>query len=282
MNKHSSENLLDNNESIKLQVLICTLGEAGIQRVAKGEHPYVPGVEYLVSWQLPDGDVAIPNELLRPDFKITKNTSRGLSRNRNLSIAAATAPYCLISDDDLDYFADNIAKIIDIFDKNPKLDIATFKYSGADTKQYPDHSFNLSKPPKGYYVTSFEIGFRQESILRSGIRFNEKFGIGAKFPAGEEDLWIHDLLKKKLKGYFFPITIAHHPGETTGTRRATDPDIIRTKGAVFAHTHPLTWPLRMLTHAIRNHKSKSKISTLKYVLYWTQGSLKFRYHTHAK
>lgn len=61
MNKHSSENLLDNNGAIKLQVLICTLGEAGIQRVAKGEHPHVPGVEYLVSWQLPDGDVAIPD-----------------------------------------------------------------------------------------------------------------------------------------------------------------------------------------------------------------------------
>ena len=92
MNKHSSENLLDNNGAIKLQVLICTLGEAGIQRVAKGEHPHVPGVEYLVSWQLPDGDVAIPDELSRPDFKIIKNTTRGLSRNRNLSIAAATAP----------------------------------------------------------------------------------------------------------------------------------------------------------------------------------------------
>lgn len=273
MNKHSSENLLDNNESIKLQVLICTLGEAGIQRVAKGEHPRVPGVEYLVSWQLPDGDVAIPDELLRPDFKIIKNTSRGLSRNRNLSIAAATAPYCLISDDDLDYFADNIAKIIDIFDKNPELDIATFKYSGADTKQYPDHSFNLSKPPKGYYISSVEIAFKRSTILESGVIFNEQFGVGAEFPAGEEDLWIHDLLKRKHEGKFFPIIIAYHPGETTGTRCATDPDIIRAKGAVFAHTHPFTWPLRMLTHAWRIHRSESKISASKYLKFWLEGAL---------
>lgn len=273
MNGLSSKYILENNEVIKLQALICTLGEAGIQRVAKGEHPRVPGVEYLVSWQLPDGDISIPDELLRSDFKIIKNATRGLSRNRNLSIAEATAPYCLISDDDLDYSADSLEKVIDIFDKNPGLDIATFKYSGADSKQYPDHSFNLVKPPKGYYVTSFEIGFRQESILRSGIKFNENFGIGAKFPAGEEDIWIHDLLKRKLKGEFFPITIAHHPGETTGTRRALDPDIIRTKGAVFAHIHPLTWPLRMLTHAWRNHKSKSKMPTHKYLKFWLEGAL---------
>lgn len=270
------------NSNIKLQVLICTLGEAGIRRVAEGSHPRVPGVEYLVSWQLPDGDADIPEALLRPDFRIIKNNTRGLSKNRNLAISAATAPYSLISDDDLDYAADGLSKIIDIFDKNQGLDIATFKYSGADTKRYPDHSFNLSKPPKGYYVTSFEIGFRQESILGSGIRFNEKFGIGTGFPAGEEDIWIHDMLKRKLKGEFFPIIIAHHPGETTGTRRATDPDIIRTKGAVFAHTHPLTWPLRMLTHAWRNHKSKSEISTLKYVSCWTQGAFKFRYLHHVK
>lgn len=274
MNGHSSKYILENNEVIKLQVLICTLGEAGIQRVAKGVHPRVPGVEYLVSLQLPDGDVAIPDELLRPDFKIIKNTTRGLSRNRNLSIAAATAPYCLISDDDLDYSADSLEKVIDIFDKNPGLDIATFRYSGDDAKHYPDLSFNLVKPPRGYYVTSFEIGFRQESILRSEIKFNENFGIGAKFPAGEEDIWIHDLLKRKLKGEFFPITIAHHPGETTGTRRALDPDIIRTKGAVFVHTHPLTWPLRMLTHAIRYRKKHHNINMINYCKLWVNGVVK--------
>lgn len=273
MNKHSSENILDNNGAIKLQVLICTLGEAGIQRVAKGEHPRVPGVEYLVSWQLPDGDVAIPDELLRPDFRIIKNATRGLSRNRNLSIAAATAPYCLISDDDLDYFADSIAKIIDIFDKNPELDIATFKYSGADTKQYPDYSFNLSKPPKGYYISSVEIAFNRNKISETGVLFNERFGVGAEFPAGEEDIWIHDLLKRKLNGEFFPITIAYHPRETTGTRRASDPDIIRTKGAVFSHTHPLSWPLRMLAHVWRNYRSKTKISTYKYLKSWLKGAL---------
>lgn len=261
------------NSNIKLQVLICTLGEAGIRRVAEGSHPRVPGVEYLVSWQLPDGDVAIPDELLRPDFKIIKNATRGLSRNRNLSIAAATASYCLISDDDLDYFADSLARIIEIFDKNPGLDIATFKYSGADTKRYPDHSFNLSKPPKGYYVSSVEIAFRRTAVIETGIKFNERFGIGAEFPAGEEDIWIHDMLKRKLKGNFFPITIACHPGETTGIRLASDPDIIRTKGAVFVRIHPWSWPLRMLAHAWRNHTSDPSISTFTYLISWLNGAL---------
>ena len=117
------------------------------------------------------------------------------------------------------------------------------------------------------------IAFNRNKISETGVSFNERFGVGAEFPAGEEDIWIHDLLKRKLNGEFFPITIAYHPGETTGTRRASDPDIIRTKGAVFSHTHPLSWPLRMLAHVWRNYRSKTKISTYKYLKSWLKGAL---------
>ena len=269
MNRYSNKNILKNNGAIKLQVLICTLGEAGIHRVAKGEHPCVPGVEYLVSWQLPDGDIAIPDEILRPDFKIIKNATRGLSKNRNLSLAAATAPYCLISDDDLDYDAEGLYEIIDIFDKNPELDIATFKYSGADSKQYPDKSFNLSKPPKGYFISSVEIAFKKNKVSKTGVLFNERFGAGAEFPAGEENIWVHDLLKRKLRGMFFPIHIAIHNEETSGIRFSSTPEFISTKGAVFTYSHPLTWPLHMLAHAYR--EKRKGLSFCRYCINWLNG-----------
>lgn len=79
--------------------------------------------------------------------------------------------------DNLHYSADYSKKTIKIFDKDPELDRATFKYSGANTKQYPYYPLDIAKPPLGYYVTSFEIYFKHQSILRSGIRFNEKFGL---------------------------------------------------------------------------------------------------------
>lgn len=263
------------DQNIKLQVLICTLGEAGIKRIIEAYHPNIPEVEYLVSWQLPDGDVEIPEELWRRrDFKVFKNNTRGLSKNRNIALSLATAPYCLISDDDLDYSEDGLLQIIRKFEDNPQLDIATFKYSGNDCKFYPDYSFDLRKPPKGYFISSVEIAFRRNKIIESQIKFNENFGIGAKFPAGEENLFIYDLLKKRLKGYFFPLTIANHEGPTTGIRLADNPALIITKGAVFAHTHRWSWPLRMLVHAYRQEKYNDNFSTFQYCHIWMKGVFK--------
>lgn len=263
----------------KLQVLICTFGKEGIMRVAKGKHPEILGVEYIVSWQLPDGDEPIPESLSsRPDFKIFKTDTRGLSKNRNNALGLATAPYCLISDDDLNYTEEGLLHAINTFENNPKVDIATFKYTGSDSKYYPNHSFDLKKPPKGYFISSVEIAFRTAKVIDAKVKFNENFGIGAKYPAGEEDIWIFDLLKKGLNGSFFPITIADHKHQTTGIRLEGNLDIIRTKGAVFAHTHPITWPLRMLAHMMRNFNSQSRISSFQYFTSWCKGAIDMIFH----
>ena len=89
---------------VKLQVLICTIGAEGIRRVVESSHPEVEGVEYLVSWQLPDGDMDVPEALVvRDDVKVCKVNSRGICRNRNNAVRCATAPLCLMSDDDVCY-----------------------------------------------------------------------------------------------------------------------------------------------------------------------------------
>lgn len=255
----------------RLQVLICTFGAEGIRRVAEAIHPQMPGVGYLVSWQLPDGDLPVPAELERPDFHIVKTTSRGLSPNRNNALRVASAPLCLISDDDVSYTADELETVIQSFADHPEADIITFKYrSDSEHKLYPDRSFELSKPVKGYFTSSIEIAFRRKRVIESGIRFNEDFGIGGTFMAGEEDLFLHYLLRNGLKGLYIPKVIAYHPALSTGEANADNPDYIRTKGAVFTHLHPHSWPLRMLAHAAR-HKSP-EISRWQYLKQWLRGA----------
>lgn len=82
---------------MRLQVLICTIGAEGIARVLKAVHPRVEGVGYLVSWQQPDGDIPVPQELAeRQDFQVFIHRSHGISRNRNFAISCASAPLCLM------------------------------------------------------------------------------------------------------------------------------------------------------------------------------------------
>lgn len=260
-------------KGIKLQVLICTYGVEGINRVATTRHPLLEGVQYVVSWQLPGSDCDIPDELKRDDFIIVKNGTKGLSRNRNIAVEAASAPVCLIADDDLDYFDDGLRYVMEVFDRNPDMDIATFQYEGADCKYYPAHEADLRNPPKNYYVSSVEIAFRLDPVKKSGVRFDERFGVGSKFVAGEEDLWLHGLLDRGLKGRYYPVKIAVHKGETTGVRLGATREYIESKGAVFRYIYPVTWPFRMIMHAMRSRKTGWKLGKLTYCKEWLRGVL---------
>lgn len=241
------------NEPVKLQVLVSTFGSEGATRMATHNFPPVAGVEYIVAWQLPDGDAEIPTSLKRPDIRFVKTSTRGLSMNRNIALSAATAPFLLIADDDIDYTEQGLRNVIEAFETNPDADILTFRYASEEApKPYPTHTFEWKQAPRNCYISSIEIGMRRESILRSGIRFDERFGIGGRFIAGEEDVLMTDAHRAHLTARYLPITICTHAGATTTERHRHDQALIRTKGAVMAHIHPLTWPLRLITH-LRRH-----------------------------
>ncbi len=259
-----------------LQVMICTYGKEGIERVAAAGHPRAEGVEYLVSWQR-GGAAHIPEELLRDDFKIVASDTKGLSKNRNIALSNASAPLLLVSDDDVVYTKERLQSVINAFETHPEADILTFRYeSSSHSKFYPASQCNLSTPEKGYYLTSFEIAMRKDSV-RGKIWFNENFGIGGMFPFGEEDVFLKDCLSSGLKGLFIPMTINRHDGSTTSSRNLMLPSRPQTKGAVFLHIHPHSWPLRMISHALREiplWKKGLVPSPLSYCVNWIKGAKK--------
>ncbi|MBO5445263.1 MAG: glycosyltransferase family 2 protein [Muribaculaceae bacterium] len=259
--------------TVKLQVLICTYGADGIARLAQSRHPKVSGVEYLVSWQT-DGSTTVPESLVRYDMKIYPVSGKGLSANRNHALVRATAPLLLISDDDVVYTEENLLNVISAFDDNADADILTFRYDTLNChKTYPERQVSLACPPKGYFISSIEIAFRRDSI-QGRIWFNENFGIGAIFPSGEEDVFIHDCLSAGLTGRFIPATVARHDGDTTTQRTAMLPSIPLTKGAVFIHTHPADWLPRMAIHALRESRGWFRgraLSPFSYVRNWLRG-----------
>lgn len=230
--------------------MICTYGAEGLRRVAESSHPKVAGVEYLVSWQTNDCH-NIPHTICRDDFKIFPTDSKGLSINRNTALSLASAPLLLLSDDDVDYTEEGLKRVIEAFRIHPDQDLLAFRYeSSSHTKNYPSAECDLSDGKTGYYPTSFEIAFRRDSV-KGSVWFNENFGIGAIFPFGEEDLFVRDCLDNGLKGSFIPMTICRHEGSTTSARNLMLASRPQTKGAVFLKLHPCDWPLRMLTHTLR-------------------------------
>lgn len=215
-----------------LEVLICSYGAEGIDRVAHMELPKVENVSYLVSLQLPvEESMPMYETLDREDIKISVVHSRGLSVNRNHALEVASGDLLLIADDDLHYTAESLSAVINIFEDNPGLDFAAFRHEGGDDKWFPTHEFDFANPePKGYYLTSFELAMRRR-CLSSETRFPENMGVGTDcFQSGEESVFLWLLRRFKLNGRYYPVTVAWHPGQTTGTRSAT-PGILRGQGA---------------------------------------------------
>lgn len=270
---------MNDHGETRLQVLICTFGEEGIRRVCLSAHPAVYGVEYLVSWQLPDGDCAVPEELARrDDFRIVKSATRGLSRNRNIALDAATAPLVLISDDDVSYTADRLESVVRVFEDRPDVGLITMQYESPDyPKEYLPEEMDLRGNPRGYYATSFEIALRLRHVREAGIRFNERFGIGAEFMAGEEQIFIYDALRSGIECRYVPCIICRHEGTTTSDRHFYDPAYIATKGAVISRLFRFSWPFRMLTHALRNAGGGKPIGRMAYLKAWIDGVERMRY-----
>lgn len=242
-----------------LEVLICTYGNEGINRVAKMNLPQVEGVKYLVSWQTNEFNLLLPDELHRKDIRISTTNSKGLSVNRNHSIEKATGDICLIADDDLTYTGEQLQMVLNTFEKNPHIDIALFRHSGNNNKQYPDYEVDLNnKMPKGYYISSVEIAFRRKSIP-SSLRFDTRFGVGTSMPAGEEALFIHYAMKEGLKCRFFPKTIVCHNDLSSGSRIPT-PYVLQANGAIIAATYGAFGILRLPIIAWRlSRQGKAKI-----------------------
>lgn len=206
-----------------LEVQICTFGIDGLERTALMQLPSLKDVFYTVIFQNSDfQQYTLPPALQRSDIKVLEHHSIGLSNNRNFALSKARGDIILVADDDLNYTPEGLESVLDVFREHQDIDFATFCHHGGDKKAFPSSQFDFAgKEPKGYYVTSFEIALRKESIP-AHIRFSPNLGIGAPlFGAAEESVFIHRLKNSGLKGRFFPIDIVEHYGVTTGNRPAT-------------------------------------------------------------
>ena len=264
----------------ELQILISTYGRDALKKIAALPHPRMRGVEYLVGWQGHD-DAAVPEELQsRDDFRILRLDSVGLSNSRNAMMEEATAPLAAVSDDDLAYTEQHLLNIIESFRDHPEMDFIAFRYaSDVCPKNYPEESFDLSRPPRGYFVTSMELVLNLGRIRRKGkmacVWFNKAFGVnGTTFGSGEEDILITRMLRGGLRGVYLPLDICLNTESTTSDRIRGSRGFVETLGACHLYINPKSWPLRMVSHALRQRG----IPAWRFCRWWIAGVGKARHN----
>ena len=131
---------------------------------------------------------------------------RGLTRSRNLAVSLSEADICLLCDDDEVFEADYEQKILAAYESLPQADVIIFKMKNR-APSFEDRIMEL-KFPQTMRVSSWQISFRRENLLKSGVRFDELLGAGTGNGAEEELKFLTDCQKANLKIYYVPEIIA--------------------------------------------------------------------------
>lgn len=139
---------------------------------------------------------------------------RGLTRSRNMAIAKSDADVCMLCDDDEVFVQDYEEKIRSAYERLPQADVIAFKM-GNRPLSFADKVKRL-KFPQTMKVSSCQISFRRDSLLRTCVRFDELLGAGTGNGAEEELKFLRDCEKAGLRIYYVPTEIAA-VGQTEST-----------------------------------------------------------------
>ncbi len=148
------------------------------------------------------------------NFNIFSYCEKGVSNSRNRALEKASEDIILFSDDDIVYDKDYEKIILEEFKKNKKADVIMFNLDS------PNRDYKKIKKDKKIHIynslryATFNIACRRKSI--ENIKFNPKFGPGAKFSNGSDTMFIVDLFKNKLNVYCSSKNIGtvYHPTST--------------------------------------------------------------------
>lgn len=139
-------------------------------------------------------------------IRVVNSLDVGLSKSRNLALQKSTSDIVMLADNDIKYLPNAKKTVESALAILPEADVIIFKIKGLK-KKYWNRIKRL-----GFFtarnISSVQICMNRKAILDHGIMFNEKFGAGARYRSGEENLFIKECLTKKLKIYFVPEYIA--------------------------------------------------------------------------
>lgn len=158
----------------------------------------------------------------------------GLSKSRNRALDLCLTKYAYIMDDDVEVDVDRIRELVEYMEAE-KTDVATCQYicsDGSFPKKYPENIY-LHDFLSSARVSSIEMCVNIEAVRKQNIKFDERFGLGADYPSGEEYIFLTDCLKKGLVVKYYPITTGVHPVETSGADFFTEPNKVLAKREMF-------------------------------------------------
>lgn len=181
---------------------------------------------------------------------------KGLSKSRNRALENAIGDICVLADDDLKYVS-NVEDIIkQAYKKYIDADVIVFQIKNSNGELYKKYSQKEHRIGRlnSMKVSSVEITFKRKSIIDNKIIFDEKFGAGAKYYCGEENIFLSKCIDNKLKIIYIPTLIGQLQDSESSWFCGYDEKYFKSKGAVFYKLFNKLYPIIIIQFAIRKRK----------------------------
>ncbi|UPK49062.1 glycosyltransferase family 2 protein [Bacillus sp. H8-1] len=260
---------------MQVEMLVSTMNQKDSSLLAKMN---ISGKSTVIN-QITDEKIQAFKDINEEEIKFISLKDRGLSKSRNMALNNATAEICVVCDDDMEYPTDYERIILKHYIDNPDVDIIIFqvqKEDGSFYKKYKNKKrmLNLLSIMK---VSSVEITFRRESIIKAGIKYNELFGAGSKFFMGEESIFLSQCIKAGLKVLYVPEIIGKLSDSESTWFRGYDKEYFMVKGACFYAMGPKFYFILILQFAMRKHKFyKETVSLLNAINFMIKGKKEYK------
>jgi hypothetical protein len=266
-----------------LEVIVTTMND-DIIKLIENFYPIHENVIYLISHQITkqnlnvfqkDVDIFLQD---RQDVSYIYYFEKGLSRNRNRSMAESIGDICLVTDDDIKFKPNSYDIILQSFKDLTDADIITYKTEFPNKTPYKKYKKSICKHTKrsSMRISSFEIAYKRQSIERVGLEWDEHFGLGGiPYTNHMENIFMIDALKLGLKAYLYPKTTVIHPFKNSGF--VYSDHLVFSKGAAFYRMFGKLSYILDILYAVKKLRDYSKqLSLFKFIKLSIKGSLDYK------
>ena len=137
--------------------------------------------------------------------RVLSMTKRGVGISRNAAIENSVGDILLFSDQDIVYYDGYEDIVKKEFELNPEADMLTFNINiGENRKTYENTDRGRVRLHNSGRYGAVSFAIKKDALIKSGVKFSLLFGGGAKYSAGEDSLFMCDLLKKGVKVFRSP------------------------------------------------------------------------------
>lgn len=252
----------------KISLLVSTVDSNFNKNINFAKHIDFSICEVIVVQQMIQYD-----ERLKLDFdaKIVSVKERGLAKSRNLALSLATCSIALICDDDVQFVKGFEQIILAAYESHPEAALISFRIEDEWGKPYKDY-------PASSHKHSFRSILRVNSIetsiqlnkIQQKKPYDERFGLGAACPSGEDTIFAVDTFKTGVSCYFVSKPIVIHPLESSGKTFNKDYPIYR--GQVYRRAFSaLGIPLGVLFAFKKHRLYKKELGIVSFIVKFFKG-----------